>query len=158
MKRNLTHTALVLFLLTLTAVPVYAARPTGTPGTQRYGQVQQRTERRMNMTSGMIAKFRQRLDRYQDFLTKVETRKAKLADQGVNVTNITAFITKAKENVKKTKTAIDTAETNLNAIDYSQPMNEVMTRVRDELRKVRQAMTTLHTSMSQAVREIRQKT
>lgn len=107
----------------------------------------------------MLQKFSERLDRYEEFLGKVESRKQKLADKGVDVSNINALISTGTSNLAAARAALETARTAVNAIDTSGgDPQAVRTRVRTQLEAVRTAMRRLHTSMGEIVRTLRQAT
>ncbi len=139
-----------------------ASHPAGIPPRppERSAQSEQaRTEARVRKAQrtkenamSMLQKFQERLDRYGEFLGKVESRKQKLADKGTDITRMTAFLATARTNLAAARTALAAARTGIEQINYSGEPQAIRTAIRTQLDSVRQAMRTLHTSMSEAVR------
>lgn len=82
----------------------------------RPGQAQQEARARYagrmkERTSSMLERFAQRLDQYEKFLAKVETRKQKLVEKGADVTRVTQYLATARTNLAAARSALQaTAE------------------------------------------------
>lgn len=168
--------AIVLFLLAHGAsLPVHAlalerpsfgnygnnanSHPTPPPHNTQSTQERARNSQKMKERAlSMLQKFTERLDRYEEFIGKVSSRKQKLADKGVDVSNINAFISTGTSNLAAARAALETARTAVSAIDTSGDPQSVRTTIHTQLEAVRTAMRRLHTSMSEAVRAARQAT
>jgi len=119
-----------------------------TPGSET------RAEKLQALVTRMFDNLQNRIDNYTDFLTKVETRRDKLFNDGKDVTNLDAFIQTAKTNLAAAQAALNNADNALANLDYTQNPGTIIKQVREQLKIVREAMTTLHKSMSETVREI----
>lgn len=121
---------------------------TVTPGAQG---VSTRAVKLQALVTRMLNSFQNRIDNYTDFLTKVKTRRDKLAADGQDVTKLDSFIATATTNLAAAQAALSTAKSALAGLDYTANPGTVIQTVRDQLKLVRDAMTTLHKSMSQTV-------
>jgi len=102
----------------------------------------------------LLDNYQKRLTKYNDFLTKVKTRRDKLAVEGKDVAKLDSFIATATANLSAAQTVFTNVKTTLLALDYTGDMQTLRKSIKEELTKLRQAMTTLHKSMSEAVSDI----
>jgi hypothetical protein len=102
----------------------------------------------------MVSLSRQRLDNYRAFLSKVQTRIDKLKADGHDVSRFTSYITLANTNITAVDAAITHMAATFAALDTTADMKTIRETVRTELTSVRNAFTTLHTTMAQVVAQI----
>lgn len=121
--------------------------PDETPGTDRATRLQATVTR-------ILDNYQNRLDNYSDFLTKVKSRRDKLAASGKDVSLLNGYIQTAATNLATAQTSLNTAKNALSALDYSANPGSIIRTVEAQLKPVRQAMTTLHTSMAQTIKQI----
>lgn len=165
--------AIILLVLVLPLAQVFAAPPsgviTGRPSvTGRPSRIptnanasgageQGRLNRTQNVSTvldRMVRLAKQRLDRYGEFLAKIQTRIDRLEGQGQDVSKFTQYIALANTNMGLVQTAISGMESAFAGIDTSSDMQTIRRTVQSELRLVREAFTKLHTTMKQVVAEI----
>ena len=149
---------LIVLAASLISPPVHAQSPTRKPLLRPSKMM----ERMMNGEKGqkiqavverLFSKFENRAAQYEQFLERVQSRRDKLASSGKDTSKLDAFLTTAKGNLLLAKDAITEAKTVVDGLDYaSENKKDVREKVMAEVKKVRAAMTTLHTSMSQTVR------
>jgi hypothetical protein len=99
----------------------------------------------------ILRRFQVRIDNYSLFLDKVQTRRDKLADEGKDVSTADRFITSAHANLDSAKSALSAAKSVLDALDYTKSLKDIRSVVTTQLQTVREAMTALHSSVSQVV-------
>lgn len=123
-------------------------RPTSGPdGTNRTQQISDVIKR-------LLDSYKQRLDQYGQFLSKITSRRDTLKAQGADVTRLDAFIQTAVDNLHKAQAQFASLEAVLLNMNLNTDMRIIRQTIQNELTKMRQAMTILHTSMSQVVAEI----
>ena len=148
------------------ATPATRFRPVGTtPAGGAIGKPQtprgtvtkfvDRASRLQELANRMFDRFQNRIDKYTDFLAKVQSRRDKLFADGKDVSRLDSFITTAKTNLDTVKTVFTNAKNTLASLDYNANPGMVIKQVRDQLNLVREALTTLHKSMSETVKEIK---
>jgi len=128
-------------------------RPTKMMQAQRDAR---RGDRIRALVQRMADKFQNRLDNYEAFLARVQSRREKLASAKKNTDKLDRFLTVAQTNLDNTKTALANYRANTAEIDYTGDLQEVRQLVMAEVKLVREAFTRLHTSMSEAVRSTKE--
>lgn len=121
---------------------------TVTPGSET------RAEKLQALVTRMLDSVQNRIDNYTDFLAKVQSRRDKLFDAGKDVTKLDAFIQTAKTNLAAAQAALNNAQNALENLDYTEKPGTIIKLVREQLKIVRESLTTLHKSMSETVSEI----
>jgi len=120
----------------------------------------QGTSKRAESISALLSRitqlFRQRLGKYQEFLTKVKSRVAKLQAEGKNVDKFDSYITTAQVNIQTVEQKLQHMEQTFAVIDKTADMKTIRQAVRLEMTDVRTAFTNLHTTMKQVVAAIRE--
>jgi hypothetical protein len=113
-----------------------------------------KTEQVKAVISTIPDTYQNRLNQYGDFLTKVKSRRDKLAADGKDVTKVDQFITTATDNLATATTVLATEKTTLGNLDPTQDPAQLEKTVHDQLTVVRQSMTAVNNSMSATVRQI----
>lgn len=113
-----------------------------------------RAQKLQALVTRLFNNVQNRIDNYTDFLAKVEGRRDKLFDAGKDVTKLDAFIQTAKTNLAAAQAALNNAQNALENLDYTQNPGTIIKLVREQVKIVREALTALHKSMSETVREI----
>lgn len=117
-----------------------------------------KAERVKAVVDKILAKYQDRIDTYELFLNKVQLRRDKLADAGKDVRAVDRFLTTSQENLDSAKSTLASAKTILATTDYTMSMRAIRTIVSEQSQIVREALTTLHSSMSQSVAAARSAT
>lgn len=139
-------------------------RPTVMP-TRAVNRVSEQTRleteaRRGQVFLGLVSRLttttEARLENYGQFLERVRTRKQKYADMGKDVTRVERFIATAQTNLTAAGLALTNFKNAAGAIDLDAVSpGEARKQLTGDLAALKQAMTTLHTSMAGSVAEIR---
>ncbi len=128
-----------------------------TPRQEREAEKTGRSEERIrDLIKRLLEKSQNRLDKYEQFLKKVESRRDKLLEKGHDVGRINSFLDTARLNLAKTQTAIDSAGTALASIDTSQSMRDTIQDIQTEMTKIRKSFTELHRSMNETVKALKE--
>jgi len=123
-------------------------RPTQQNPQERHTQsVQQLMDR-------MFINFQNRLNLYEQFLTKLESRRATLAQKGADTTNLDRFLREARNNLATTKNVLNTTRANSANLDFTEPLPQLRRQVVDTISPLRQEFTQMHRTMSQVVNSI----
>lgn len=101
----------------------------------------------------ILGKYEDRLMRYEEFLRKVQSRSEKLPRYKKQ-----EFLGKARENLDDAKRILALVRVRLNALDYTQPRRVLMPMVLVEMKSLKDAMVTLHTSMAASVKSLKEST
>jgi capsule polysaccharide export protein KpsE/RkpR len=107
-----------------------------------------------NVVGNIPDTYQKRLNQYSDFLTKVKSRRDKLAAAGQDVTKLDQFITTATDNLNSANTVLQTEKTTLGNLDPNQDPTQLKKTVKEQLTVVRQSLTAVNSSMSDTVQEI----
>ncbi|OGG05079.1 hypothetical protein A2Z33_07410 [Candidatus Gottesmanbacteria bacterium RBG_16_52_11] len=147
---------LLIFFLVIIAVPVIAnEQAVLSEATKR--EVQFRRNRVAKaINSRFLEKARSRLERYNNFLGRVVSRRNALSQSGKDVTELDRFIATARTNYGITGDTISSAETALGKLDFAgNDVSELKDEIMAEYAKVKRSFTELHTSMAAVVAEIK---
>ena len=128
----------------------------GTKSPMMGDPLQNRVEKTKTIVERLLNKYSNRIDRYEEFLTRVKSRRDKLAGEGKDVAKLDTFLASAGDNIKKARTVLATVKVKLEVIDNSTDKQVVKTKIIPEFRKLRSSLTNLHTSMSQAVAKLKE--
>jgi Skp family chaperone for outer membrane proteins len=124
---------------------------------QRLGELEQnRQQHYQEVLTRVTSKFQTRLERYSQFIVKLEAKRAELNASGADVSELDNTLRQAKLQLGNTRGAINAAGSVFQNLDYSQNRAQLRTQVTGEINKVRQEFRTLHQHMTQAVRQIGQ--
>lgn len=107
-----------------------------------------------DVTDRILGSYEKRISNYTDFLTKVRSRRDKLATQGSDTTKLNAFIASASDNLRDAGTKLSTVKKAVNTLDTKKSVGDTRATLKPLLTELRQAMTGLHKSMSETVHEI----
>lgn len=153
--------AVTTFLILTWVSPVLAQTSPVRPQaqTQQATRPEQATSRRQGAVSAIVdrilSKLQARLELYGRFIGKLEQARARLSDQGKDVAQLDSLIRVAKINFAAARNTLSIAKNNLADLDYTQDVSELRAQIRAEINKVTLALRELHTSVAQAVSEIR---
>lgn len=150
---------IVIFLLIGVASSVSAqtrgVRPDQTKRASQGEQIRGSSDKVRSLIDRMFVRLENQLDNYEEFLTRVKSRRNKLSEIGKDVVKIDVFILTASDNLAKARTTAAAAKTILEDIDTTANKRVAMVTIREQHSSVRRAMTTLHASMKQAVAELK---
>ena len=159
MKNPLITLALIVISLSLSASSASAQR--GVSGQAQTAITQRAANKEANpnkpkfeeVFTRVFEKFSARLERYNSFVGKLETRRAKLDTQGKDVSQLDNTIRLLKVELGQARGALNNAKSNVAALDYTQPNSVLVRSFRTEINTVRQAFTELHQAAATAVQE-----
>lgn len=152
--------AILLYLITLlfagSTVLVGAQAPNSDRGQARAQQKQEEAATRLGNNMYEIAsriqnKLSNHLRLYNQFVDKLETRRAKLANQGADVAELDNRIRLIKTDLATTRNSIDSLQSFVDSLDYTQPVSTIRRDLKAEISQVRQQFRNLHSMVSQAV-------
>ena len=92
---------------------------------------------------------------YQDFLTKLQSRRDKLAADGANVTQLDQLVSSAKTKLNTANQTLQTTQVDLNSAVNGTNKATVKNRIHQRLTGLRRAYTEVQNSMTEAVYKIR---
>jgi hypothetical protein len=102
----------------------------------------------------ILGSYENRIANYEDFLTKVKTRRDKLAAEGADVARLDAFLSTANSKLLSVKQLFVQSKTKAGAVNYEGTMQDIRRALKPIFTALRTALTDLHTSMSDAVRTV----
>jgi chromosome segregation ATPase len=138
-----------------TRKPTWAIQTRAIPASQDRNSYK-RTQSVNTSLSRMNQVSRQRLERYQEFLVKVESRIRKLEAEGKNVDKFNSYITTAEANMQTVQERIQHMEETMAGVDKTGDMKNIRLAVQGEMPQVRNAFTELHATMKRVVTIIRE--
>lgn len=110
-----------------------------------------RNQRISEVLDRIIDKATTRYQRYEEFIGKLESRRARLAETGVDVTELDNSIRLSKSALGNVRGTINTAKETFANLDLSQNPGEIRRQVVAEITNIRQAFRELHRSVANAV-------
>jgi hypothetical protein len=92
------------------------------------------------------------LARMDHLITRIESRRAKLSDEGADLTAVDALISKAKEQKADAKEALDKAKANYAEIDGSEHPREQVHAFMTSMRELKTQLVALHKTLVETIR------
>ena len=137
---------LVCSLLVVTLVSGVGAQSVGGNSNRQLqtGSARSIRARSTEVIGRVFDKVESRYARYDEFVSKLETRRAKLAEQGYDVTELDNSIRLLKVELSKTNAVINNSRERLSQLDFSQGVNPVRQSINTEVKEIRAAFKLLH--------------
>ncbi len=160
--------SLVLFLAVVPTVAAQSPAPSAKKQLEERRQELQRrvatkqAERKEDRAIRIKAHFERMLtrskaaqERYTNFLTRVASRKEKLAAEGKDTAKLETLIATARGNQVKVTALIEKLETDLKTLDTSATPKTVVSTLKEDMAAVKRSLQQLHASMKLVVQELK---
>lgn len=143
--------SLTLFLLVVS--PVFAQGQSAARS-QNAAAPQADNARAEEISARIVAKLDGRVLKYQEFLTKLEAKRAELAQTDQDLTELDRLIRMAQFELNDIKVTISDLRTSLQNMDYSGGMGQVVSETVRQVNQVRDEFRQVHASFVSVVQEI----
>lgn len=146
---------LIAVSLFFTPVVAVAQSANANPNANKETPTNQKLASRVEeILSRIVAKLESRLTRYEEFIEKVTARRAALAQENVDLTELDRQIRVSQTDINATKAALAELKTDFAAIDYSTAHPQIVAEVVRAVNEVRISFNKLHASSETVVEEI----
>lgn len=114
------------------------------------------SQRIQEVAARLVSKIEQRQARYQEFSSKVVAKRAELSEAGADVEELDRLIRVAEANLNETQADITQMKANIESLDYSLSVRELVREVVSQVREIRESFRATHQSYVAVVQEIAQ--